>query len=156
MILKSSPKSFPDLIDIQSPINPLSEERYLECDYCTEIFSNRDVLEEHLKSHDYRILHCCDDCGAEFQTNKAKRNHNVICVRKLICKYCDIILDSRGKKRQHEQKHVDALYGQLCEVCGERFKHQVTLDQLAISQRRLQSLTAELEEIRGNYESVSK
>jgi hypothetical protein len=32
---------------------------------------------------------------------------------------------------------------------------QVTLDQLGISQRRLQSLTAELEEIRGNYESVS-
>jgi len=33
---------------------------------------------------------------------------------------------------------------------------QVTLDQLGISQRRLQSLTAELEEVRGNYESVSK
>lgn len=32
---------------------------------------------------------------------------------------------------------------------------QVTLDQLGISQRRLQSLTSELEEIRGNYESVS-
>lgn len=32
----------------------------------------------------------------------------------------------------------------------------MTLDQLGISQRRLQSLTAELEEIRGNYESVSR
>ncbi|XP_071577446.1 uncharacterized protein [Temnothorax nylanderi] len=127
--LKSSSKLLPDLIDTQPPVDPLSEERYLECDYCSETFSNRDVLEEHLKSHDYRILHCCDDCGEEFQTNKAKRNHNVICVRKLICKYCDIILDSRGKKRQHEQKHVDALYGQLCEICGERFKHQGTLDQ---------------------------
>ncbi|XP_025987555.1 uncharacterized protein LOC105205836 isoform X2 [Solenopsis invicta] len=127
--LKSLPKLLPDLIDTQPPIDPLSEERYLECDYCTETFSNRDVLEEHLKSHDYRILHCCDDCGEEFQTNKAKRNHNVICERKLICKYCDIILDSRGKKRQHEQKHVDALYGQLCDICGERFKHQGTLDQ---------------------------
>lgn len=127
--LKSLPKSLPDLIDTQPPSDPLSEERYLECDYCSETFSNRDVLEEHLKSHDYRMLHYCDDCGEEFQTNKAKRNHNVICVKKLICKYCDIILDSRGKKRQHEQKHVDALYGQLCEVCGERFKHQGTLDQ---------------------------
>ncbi|XP_071645873.1 uncharacterized protein [Temnothorax longispinosus] len=127
--LKSSSKLLPDLIDTQPPVDPLSEERYLECDYCSETFSNRDVLEEHLKSHDYRILHCCDDCGEEFQTQKAKRNHNVICVRKLICKFCDIILDSRGKKRQHEQKHVDALYGQLCEICGERFKHQGTLDQ---------------------------
>jgi len=105
------------------------EDNYLECDYCSETFPNRDLLEGHLKSHDYRILHCCDDCGEEFQTNKAKRNHNVICVKKFICKYCEIVLDSKGKKRQHEQKHVDTLYGQLCEICGERFKHQGTLDQ---------------------------
>ncbi|XP_011343974.2 uncharacterized protein LOC105283158 isoform X2 [Ooceraea biroi] len=127
--VKSSAKPLPDLIDTQPPADLLPEERYLECDYCPDTFSSRDVLEEHLKSHDYRILHCCDDCGEEFPTNKAKRSHNVICVRKLICKYCDIILDSRGKKRQHEQKHVDTMYGQLCEVCGERFKHQGTLDQ---------------------------
>lgn len=127
--LKLPPKPLPDLIDIQPSVNLLSIERDLECDYCPEIFSNRDVLEEHLKIHDYRILHYCDDCEEEFPTNKAKRNHNVICLRKLICKYCDLLLDSRGKKRQHEQKHIDALYGQLCEVCGERFKHQGTLDQ---------------------------
>lgn len=38
-------------------------------------------------------------------------------------------MDTRGRKRRHEQKHVDTLYGQLCEFCGERFKHQGTLDQ---------------------------
>lgn len=46
---------------------------------------------------------------------------------------------------QELQAHYDEVQRQL----------QVTLDQLGISQRRLQSLTAELEEIRGNYESVS-
>lgn len=127
--LKLPSKPLPDLIDIQPSVDSLLIERYLECDYCPETFSNRDVLEEHLKTHDYRILHYCEDCEEEFPTNKAKRNHNVICIRKLICKYCDLLLDSKGKKRQHEQKHIDALYGQLCEVCGERFKHQGTLDQ---------------------------
>lgn len=39
------------------------------------------------------------------------------------------MLDSKGKKRQHEQKHCDNIYGQLCEYCGEKFKHQGTLDQ---------------------------
>lgn len=42
------------------------------------------------------------------------------------------------------QSHYDEVQRQL----------QVTLDQLGISQRRLLSLTAELEEIRGNYESA--
>jgi chromosome segregation ATPase len=42
------------------------------------------------------------------------------------------------------QAHYDEVQRQL----------QVTLDQLGISQRRLQSLTVELEEIRGNYESA--
>lgn len=31
----------------------------------------------------------------------------------------------------------------------------VTLDQLAIAQRKLQSLTGEMEELRGNYDAVS-
>lgn len=42
------------------------------------------------------------------------------------------------------QAHYDEVQRQL----------QVTLDQLGISQRRLQSLTAELEEVRGNYDSA--
>lgn len=46
---------------------------------------------------------------------------------------------------QELQAHYDEVQRQL----------QVTLDQLGISQRRLQSLTSELEEVRGNYESVS-
>lgn len=31
----------------------------------------------------------------------------------------------------------------------------VTLDQLAIAQRKIQSLTGEMEELRGNYDAVS-
>uniref|UniRef100_A0ABD2XQ82 Myosin tail domain-containing protein n=1 Tax=Trichogramma kaykai TaxID=54128 RepID=A0ABD2XQ82_9HYME len=42
------------------------------------------------------------------------------------------------------QSHYDEVQRQL----------QVTLDQLGISQRRLQSLTSEIEEVRGNYESA--
>ncbi|XP_076752979.1 uncharacterized protein LOC143424656 isoform X1 [Xylocopa sonorina] len=121
--------SLPDLIDESQPVDYIPEEHYLECDYCPETFASKEVLEEHLKMHDYKIMHFCEDCMEEFPTNKAKRNHNVICIKKLLCKYCDIMLDSKGKKRQHEQKHCDSMYGQLCDVCGEKFKHQGTLDQ---------------------------
>ncbi|CAD1476608.1 unnamed protein product, partial [Heterotrigona itama] len=121
--------SLPDLIDESQPADYIPEEHYLECDYCPETFASKEVLEEHLKMHDYRIMHFCEDCMEEFPTNKAKRNHNVICIKKLLCKYCDMMLDSKGKKRQHEQKHCDSMYGQLCDVCGEKFKHQGTLDQ---------------------------
>ncbi|XP_032664985.1 uncharacterized protein LOC116841310 [Odontomachus brunneus] len=120
---------FLELVDASLAANSLSEECCFECDYCPETFPNRELLEEHVKTHDYRIMHYCDDCGEEFVTNKAKRNHNIACLKKLICKYCDVLMDTRGRKRRHEQKHVDTLYGQLCEFCGERFKHQGTLDQ---------------------------
>lgn len=126
---KSTTKTLPDLIDTQPPTDALPEENYFDCDYCPKIFPTCEKLEEHLKSHDYFILHYCEDCGEEFSTQKAKRCHSVICVRKLICQYCDIIFEGKGKKRQHEQKHIDDLYGQLCEFCGEKFKHQGTLDQ---------------------------
>lgn len=45
---------------------------------------------------------------------------------------------------QEIQAHYDEVQRQL----------QVTLDQYGIAQRKLQSVTAELEEIRGNYEAV--
>ena len=43
------------------------------------------------------------------------------------------------------QAHYDEVQRQL----------QVTLDQLSVAQRRIQSLTAECEDIRGNYETVN-
>ncbi|KAF7385310.1 hypothetical protein HZH68_013740 [Vespula germanica] len=122
-------KSLPDLIDETTPADYIPEEHYLECDYCPETFASKDVLEDHLKTHDFKIMHYCEDCMEEFPTNKAKRNHNVVCFKKLLCKYCDVMLDSKGKKRQHEQKHCDNMFGQLCDICGEKFKHQGTLDQ---------------------------
>ncbi|XP_043278452.1 uncharacterized protein [Venturia canescens] len=125
----TSKKNFPDLIDATEPLDYIAEEDYLECDYCPETFSLRDVLEEHLKSHDYKLMYWCEDCHLEFPTVKTKRAHNAECINKLTCRYCQIVLDSKGKKRQHEQKHVDNMYGQMCDVCGEKFKHQATLDQ---------------------------
>lgn len=122
-------KSLPDLIDETTPADYIPEEHYLECDYCPETFASREVLEDHLKTHDFKIMHYCEDCMEEFPTNKAKRNHNVVCFKKLLCKYCNVMLDSKGKKRQHEQKHCDNMFGQLCDICGEKFKHQGTLDQ---------------------------
>ncbi|XP_033220556.1 uncharacterized protein LOC117175085 [Belonocnema kinseyi] len=101
----------------------------IECDFCFLAFATKEVCDEHMKIHDKRILHYCEDCNEEFPVLRLKKNHNVICIRKLICKYCDLMLDSKGKKRQHEQKHCDNIHGQLCEYCGEKFKHQGTLDQ---------------------------
>ena len=124
--------NFPDLIDSTAPTDHAimtNDDNYLECDYCPESFALRDVLEEHLKSHDFKLSYYCEDCNTEFVSAKAKRSHNVRCLSKLICKYCNTLLDSKGKKRQHEQKHIDNMYGQLCDVCGEKFKHQGTLDQ---------------------------
>jgi septation ring formation regulator EzrA len=46
---------------------------------------------------------------------------------------------------QEIQAHYDEVHRQL----------QVTVDQYGIAQRKLQTLTSELEEIRSNYEVVS-
>ena len=100
-----------------------------ECDFCFTKLSSKELIDEHMKIHDVKIMHCCEDCNEEFSVMRLKKNHNVICIKKMICKYCDLMLDSKGKKRQHEQKHCDILFGQICEFCGEKFKHYGTLDQ---------------------------
>ncbi|XP_058789998.1 uncharacterized protein LOC131663550 [Phymastichus coffea] len=128
VILEKAPAEEPEeeLVDYVDPFEVV--ESY-ECDFCNETFLSLEEEFEHAKEHDFRLMHYCEDCGQEFITHKAKRSHNITCVQKLMCKYCDMILESKGKKRQHEQKHCDDQYGQLCDLCGERFKHQGTLDQ---------------------------
>ncbi|KAK0181788.1 hypothetical protein PV327_004038 [Microctonus hyperodae] len=127
--ITSMHNKLPDLIDENPSIYSLDDNNLFDCDYCPQIFFTRSALEDHLKSHDYKIFYFCEDCGSEFPNNKTRRAHNITCIKKLICKYCDFMLESKGKKRQHEQKHCDTIFGQLCDICGEKFKHQGTLDQ---------------------------
>ncbi|XP_034934267.1 uncharacterized protein [Chelonus insularis] len=116
------------ILDFRNEVDS-TQESIFDCDYCLNTFKTRETLEEHFKIHDYKLFYFCEDCNSEFLTNKAKRSHSITCLKKLICNYCNLMLESKGKKRQHEQKHCDAIYGQLCDVCGEKFKHQGTLDQ---------------------------
>lgn len=118
-----------DPLELNSDCFDLKSSETFDCDFCFSEFPTKDVCDEHMKFHDSKIQYLCEDCNEEFTILRYKKNHNVICIRKLICKYCDLMLDSKGKKKQHEQKHCDSLFGQLCEYCGEKFKHQGTLDQ---------------------------
>lgn len=71
----------------------------------------------------------------------------------------ELSLDVANKTNIDLQKVVKKQSLQLTEIQAHydevQRQLQVTLDQLSVSQRRIQSLTAECEEIRGNYESVS-
>lgn len=71
----------------------------------------------------------------------------------------EMSLDAANKTNIDLQKTIKRQSLQLTEIQAHydevQRQLQVTLDQLSVSQRRVQSLTAEVEEIRGNYESVS-
>lgn len=71
----------------------------------------------------------------------------------------EMSLDSANKLNIDLQKTVKKQSLQLTELQAfydeVQRQLQVTLDQLSVAQRRVQSLTVEAEEIRSNYESVS-
>lgn len=70
----------------------------------------------------------------------------------------EMSLDSANKMNIDLQKTIKKQSLQLTEITAHydeiQRQLQVTLDQLSISQRKVQALTAEAEEIRGNYESA--
>ncbi|KAJ8969315.1 hypothetical protein NQ317_011435 [Molorchus minor] len=70
----------------------------------------------------------------------------------------EMSLDSANKVNIDLQKTIKKQSLQLTEIQAHydelQRQLQVTLDQLSVSQRRVQALTAEVEEIRGNYESA--
>lgn len=71
----------------------------------------------------------------------------------------EMSLDSANKLNIDLQKTIKKQSLQLTEITTHyeevQRQLQVTLDQLSVSQRRVQALTAEAEEIRSNYEGVS-
>ncbi|KAJ8954900.1 hypothetical protein NQ318_016839 [Aromia moschata] len=70
----------------------------------------------------------------------------------------EMSLDSANKVNIDLQKTIKKQSFQLTEIQAHydevQRQLQVTLDQFSVSQRRVQALTAEVEEIRGNYESA--
>ncbi|KAK9886773.1 hypothetical protein WA026_018427 [Henosepilachna vigintioctopunctata] len=70
----------------------------------------------------------------------------------------EMSLDTANKTNIDLQKTIKKQSLQLTEIQAHydeiQRQLQVTLDQLSVSQRRVQALTAEAEEIRGNYESA--
>ena len=100
-----------------------------DCDFCFRSFDSVETSFEHSKIHDIRFMYLCADCGEEFSSTLKRREHNAGCIQKKICKVCNEVQESKGKKRLHEQKHCDQKYGQICEICGEKFKNQSTLEQ---------------------------
>lgn len=70
----------------------------------------------------------------------------------------EMSLDTANKQNIDLQKLCKKQSLQITELSAHydevQRQLQVTLDQLSVSQRRVQALTAEAEEIRGNYESV--
>lgn len=70
----------------------------------------------------------------------------------------EMSLDTANKTNIDLQKTIKKQSLQLTEITAHydelQRQLQVTLDQLSVSQRRVQALTAEAEEIRGNYESA--
>lgn len=72
----------------------------------------------------------------------------------------EMSLDTANKQNIDLQKLCKKQSLQITELSAHydevQRQLQVTLDQLSVSQRRVQALTAEAEEIRGNYESVRR
>lgn len=72
----------------------------------------------------------------------------------------EMSLDSANKLNIDLQKTIKKQSFQLTEISAQydevQRQLQVTLDQFSVAQRRVQALTGEVEEVRGNYESVSK
>lgn len=68
-------------------------------------------------------------------------------------------LDSANKLNLDLQKTIKKQSLQLTEISASydevQRQLQVTLDQYSVAQRRVQALTGEVEEVRGNYEGVS-
>ncbi|KAL2719635.1 uncharacterized protein V1478_011097 [Vespula squamosa] len=159
-------KSLPDLIDETTPADYIPEEHYLECDYCPETFASKEVLEDHLKTHDFKIMHYCEDCMEEFPTNKAKRNHNVVCFKKLLCKYCNIINIKHSKiqeetscseQEQEELTNVDAQLteSQYEEQSSQPFEEKFVKEQIVKFEET--EITEEYEQVyEQDYEETSR
>nr|CAD7454271.1 unnamed protein product [Timema tahoe] len=136
---KRTPKEYPHL--------PWSNERGLERKQTSieiEQLNSRVVeAETRLKTEVTRIKKKLHIQITELEMSLDVANKNNIELQKTIKKQ-SLTLTVSLERGQELQAHYDEVQRQL----------QVTLDQYGIAQRRLQSLTAEVEEIRGNYEQA--
>lgn len=130
-------------MDIKNHILPFKfETDTLKCFMCDSVFHKFKVLHEHMGVH-YRN-YTCDTCGVSFVNFNSLANHKLSHkTGRFPCRYCDVVLDTIVKKRNHEKGHT---LKHKCVYCPETFKdyrqkedHLVKLHNLKVAESKCQA-----------------
>ena len=77
----------------------------IKCEICDLNFISKEELWEHLdKYHDWKLLHECNACGAEFENKVLLNSHIVNDHCKIKCEFCDSRFISEAQLGEHMDK----------------------------------------------------
>ena len=94
----------------------------LTCEDCGKVFTQRQNLHRHRKTHT-DIKYACDQCSATFKSDRCLLQHRtaVHILTKFCCDKCSKEFTSQGNLTRHKKTHNDELAGLCCEYCEKRF-----------------------------------
>lgn len=114
-------------------VNPTSKHDIkLSCYFCSAIFSDGKILEEHLKeTHHYFY---CNVCDKKFYTLNGYNTHKIEVHKEMvetptgqgrlyICTTCGKVLQSLSRLQVHERAHTDAR-PYSCHLCEKAYKYK--------------------------------
>lgn len=101
------------------------------CDICTKNFTNKSLLNAHIKRHKSLQRYICESCGSSFKQKSGLREHiSTIHTNTDRCLICDICA-KRFKNLRSLREHLEILHlKQLrfqCFECGRNFGRKIDL-----------------------------
>lgn len=104
-----------------------SESKGIECKICKKIYSHRNSLHTHMKSHTGTVS-VCDVCGKTLSSNEKLRLHYRIHTgeKPYKCEYCEKMFKTSSYRAEHERIHTGEKPYQ-CPHCGKGFSQRTSM-----------------------------
>ncbi|GAB0089586.1 hypothetical protein DMENIID0001_041560 [Sergentomyia squamirostris] len=117
-------------LDLVHKNSPEREKPLVQCPQCPKTYTQRSLLNKHMKTHSDVKTEICDVCGGSFKNRRTLKQHMQIHtgVKRYKCNYpdCSRAYNNVGSLAIHKRTHTgDKPFP--CEYCGKGFSDKTTL-----------------------------
>ena len=112
------------------------------CEHCSDFFTNKKSLNEHMFEHAEEI-YCCPLCPRKKFLSKEEADAHIAenrCNQDLVCTQCGKVCSNEANMRQHLRSHKEKIWQYQCTVCQSLYLTRTLMNKHVKKTHKVQTI----------------